>query len=273
MLQRWIQENKRFLGGAIGAFLLLLIFNWFFVDGNRTKARSELNKARKGAKELARLYKPKRGDGGTKPLKPLSRTLKKVKQQRDAFREALKSEVALYGNAPSNAFLLPGDQGGDNAKNYYFSQRAIVMDELEAAAAANAVNVEDDEFGLSSNPTMGADPEVTVRKLLWQAQIVRRAVGAAIAAGVDTIQSVQLTGNLTERTYADGGYRVYGIPLRVVVTGNTAHCVQWLESLQDTARGYVVIVATKATIDNDVLGNVEMTVDLMGIQHEVAEGE
>lgn len=268
MLQRWIEENKRFLAGVVGAAVLLAFFFWMFVTGTRNSHRAAVKQAGGSAASLKKLYRPKGAKDEPKPDQPLGRTLKKVKQLRDEFGDALKTEIGLYGNAPAGAFILPGDQAGSMAPNYYDTQRAAVVEALEAAAAANAVNVKDAEFGLPSGAPSGKDAETTVRKLLWQAQIVRRVVAAAIAAGVDSIEDVQLTSNLTERSHSDGGYRIYGIPLRVVVTGPAGQCAVWLQSLQDTSQGYVVIVAAKTARDGDILGNVEMTIDLMGLQHE-----
>jgi hypothetical protein len=272
MLQRWIQENKRFLGGVAGALFLLLIFNWLFVWDNETAHVLTVKKLGRQNTALKGLYNPSESANGTTPLRPLSRTLKKRKEQRDKFASQLRVEIARYGSAPSGEFILPA---GEDAWNYYFGRRSVVVDELEQAAAANAVNVEDTEFGLPGNRQgTGGEAEAIVRKLLWQTQLVRRAVGAAIGAGVDTIEDVQLSGNLNERSYTDGGYRAYGIPMRIAVNGPAGACAAWLESLQDVSQGYVVIVATEIKRDPDILGNVEMRADLMGMQHEsVAQPE
>lgn len=257
MLSRWLQENQRFLAIVGGAALLLLVFHWFFVSGKRGEYRSRRTQYEKGIGDLKKLY------GGEDP--PMDWRVKQRGDERAATSAALDEALRAYGCRPESPFVLPAGEEG-RPQNYYFEQRQAVIEAITQAAGEAAVNLSDPTLKLPDQLPRGADAAATVRTWLWNLQVVRRAVLAAIAAGVDVVEPVsEVRGEGRAASEQLGGklHDVVGVPQAFEVSGTMASVAGWLERLQGP-ESFLILVQCRLKRDPQQLGVVRCQAVLMG---------
>ncbi len=258
MIQRWLQENRKFLGLVAGGALVLLLLQWIFVSGVRADAARKRQEVQSNVRELRDLYK---SDGARDPA---------TRRRRDARAERLEEAgkdldalVARVGAPPKPPFVLPA---GEEAKadTHFFTQKERLRVEMQQLAAERAVELRSPTLGI---PDQNPGPE-HVPGWLRRMSEVRVAVAAAIGSGVEVVRGVQVHAG-KERRAKEGRHVLTGTPFTVEVSGGAAACAAWLETVHRDGRFLAVVEAQVKRDPKD--GPIVATATCVGIEHRVEE--
>ncbi len=260
MIQRWLQENRKFLAVVAGGALVLLILQWLFVSGVRADAVRKRNEVESNVRLLRDLYK---SDGARDPA---------TRRRRDARAEGLKlagealdALVARVGSAPRPPFILPAGEER-NADTHFFTQKERLRVEMQQLAAERAVELRAPALGI---PDQNPGPD-QVPAWLRRMSEVRVAVAAAIGAGVEAVRGVQVHAG-KERRAKEGRHVLTGTPFTVEVSGSAAACAAWLETAQREGRFLAIVEAQVKRDAKD--GTIIATATFAGIEHRIEETE